>query len=807
MIRISGLMRKSVIFLVATTAVLLNGGTNRAAAEPTASRPAVQAVAANGSPIDILSATDAEVLAAFKDEAAFVQTSHGVVGPDAARALRAAYLAGHARSWGASYLDGFAGAWVTYRPVGVTIGVSGDVKGAQATVARYFDVPGFPIPSVVRMPRSLDELRNKAVRLRDQIGSDSKGRSAFVTIDEQTGGLSVRGRPLSTKDRPDIDAILKEPGGPKVDWDDHPIEAPVAIPGGFDSRTSNGCTMAFAVQSPSGGQGVLTAGHCGDGAVTPPAGGSLDARTWERSWWVPGSNPDGAAHAWDRQIHEVGAGHTATPSLTTPGVNIRGTFLPAQGSPICRYGAASVALGQGTNFCTTVTGFDADGLVMMGTACIGGDSGGPSWVFGRAVGIAAATTNLSTIDPAGTCFEAPIKDQVSGTPFFIKDWSPLSSSATNPADIGLYHSMTPTRVLDTRGTAFSATRTAPLSAALPYSDVGAVVLSVTALPAAGAGFLTVYPGDTGFIPPNSNVNYQSTPESNLVIVRAYRQPTSVKVTSSNSANVLVDVIGYFSDTSATSSSGAGVKVTPVVGTRAYDSRSSTPLSANTSRDVGIVGIGGVPAGATDAIVNITVVSPTGAGFLTAHKGGTAPPNTSNINFVTGDVKARLAVVPLDASGRIRVSLGPGASSHVLVDILGYASTASTSSKDGRTFATDGGGGRLYDSRNVGIVNPGTICPFNVYSYRQAQANGTPRERVSGVWLNVTTTGQAGNGFASVFPSGSSTGASTINYSAGVDRANMVFVKLPSASDGTVCVSVSGAATHLIFDILGYSVIE
>ena len=92
--------------------------------------------------------------------------------------------------------------------------------------------------------------------------------------------------------------------------------------------------------------------------------------------------------------------------------------------------------------------------------------------------------------------------------------------------------------------------------------------------------------------------------------------------------------------------------------RAYDSRPSSPLLANTPRSV--------PLGVTGkaAMVNITVVGPQGNGNLVAWGDGPKPA-TASVNFQTGVTEGNAAIVPL-VNGRINVQAT--VSTHVVVDV-------------------------------------------------------------------------------------------------------------------------------------------
>lgn len=83
----------------------------------------------------------------------------------------------------------------------------------------------------------------------------------------------------------------------------------------------------------------------------------------------------------------------------------------------------------------------------------------------------------------------------------------------------------------------------------------------------------------------------------------------------------------------------------------------------------------VPAGATSVLINVTVVTPTGDGFLTVRAGGLAgKPTTSTVNFTAGAIEPNAATVDLTSDGRVQVwvAMGsPTAAADVLIDVVGY----------------------------------------------------------------------------------------------------------------------------------------
>src|ERR1039458_4280236 len=118
-----------------------------------------------------------------------------------------------------------------------------------------------------------------------------------------------------------------------------------------------------------------------------------------------------------------------------------------------------------------------------------------------------------------------------------------------------------------------------------------------------------------------------------------------------------------------------VSVTPY---RVADTRTSSPLAGGATLNVQVTGAAsGVPVGATAAVLNVTAVDPTAAGFLTVWPEGTTPmPVVSNLNFAAGTVVPNLVTVGLSLTapaGMVSIYLNTG-STNVVVDVEGYYAT-------------------------------------------------------------------------------------------------------------------------------------
>jgi len=757
---------------------------------------------------DPLAMSTNELATAYPDEFQYLRAAHDLSADEAARALQLTWTAGNTRAWAMAALPGYAGTWVDYDREAVFVGVAGTVselKVAQASITR--STVGGVAPTTVVMPHSYRQLHDDAARMQRVV--DPEGTHDLrIVIDERVGSLSVVGLSFTEAAvNPAVSRLLRTSNYPTVRWFDATVTDPADVPGGWNGVQGAGCTMAFTAVSPSNGRAVLTAGHCADYPVKT-AGVTLSIAQYQRSFWpwLGGSVDTG----YDRQLHVLPAGATTVAKLQVPNVMISGSFLPAVGSVICRYGAASVGKGQPAAFCSTVTAYGYDGFVGMATGCIYGDSGGPSWVMGKAVGVAAVTTDPQwPVDNSSTCWMAPVKDQLNGTGFFLQDIStgPGAAEGTDFSALGLFHPVGPTRVFDSRqSTRVNGQVDVGLGGAVTAFDLGSAVLSVTVVPRGVAGYATVFPGDDGFVPTLYSVSFGAhSPESNLVIARVNRYTKTVRVYTSQSVDVIVDVLGYYSDTSGQPDAPGAVRVVPLSGNRVHDSRSDgVKLSPGASRDIQVRGVGGVPASATAVVANLTVTQVTGSGWITAHAGGSAVTGTSNLNFVTGETKARLAIVPLDVLGRLRITGGGLSSEAFIVDIQGYFEPTGTATP-GRTFATNGGGGRILDTRTGDMLAPTATRCIDVYTPRTVTANGLPRDGLLGVWLSVTVSDASASGWLVVAPKATSPATSNLNFLPGMTRTNAVFVSLPSTTDGTICFSIAGTTAHVVVDVIAMTV--
>jgi hypothetical protein len=210
---------------------------------------------------------------------------------------------------------------------------------------------------------------------------------------------------------------------------------------------------------------------------------------------------------------------------------------------------------------------------------------------------------------------------------------------------------------------------------IPSTGVSAVVMNVTATNTTAAGFFTAYP--TGTTQPlASNLNWTAgVTVPNRVIVRI---GTLGKVSFHNglgSADLIVDVNGYFTAATLAGASFSALSPSRIVDTRNGTGGFISPLGQGQTMIVPVAGSGGVPAMTsatppTAVVLNITVESPTAASDLVVWPDGASVPVTSDLNFAQGQTVPNLVIVKLSAGGNIYIRNDFGSTS-VIVDVVGW----------------------------------------------------------------------------------------------------------------------------------------
>ncbi len=199
----------------------------------------------------------------------------------------------------------------------------------------------------------------------------------------------------------------------------------------------------------------------------------------------------------------------------------------------------------------------------------------------------------------------------------------------------------------------------------------AVVLNVTVTEPSAGSFLTVWPtGDTQ--PTASSVNMvpgQTVP--NMVMCRVGEGGKISIFNGAGSTHVVADVLGAFVDTAP----GRFVAIQPgrVLDTREGIGAPKAPVD-QTPLALKLTGARGIPnSGVSAVLLNVTVVTPSAATFVTVYPAGDAQPTASNLNAVAGQVVPNMVLGRLGTDGSVSIFNAIG-TTDLVADVMGYFTT-------------------------------------------------------------------------------------------------------------------------------------
>ena len=119
-------------------------------------------------------------------------------------------------------------------------------------------------------------------------------------------------------------------------------------------------------------------------------------------------------------------------------------------------------------------------------------------------------------------------------------------------------------------------------------------------------------------------------------------------------------------------SGGGESFYTLTPCRVLDTRSQGgAINAGETRSVAMAGICGIPSGASAVSVNLTVVTPTAQGELTAFPADEARPTTSAISYRAGIVRANNGVLKLGGDALAFYANQSSGNVHLIIDVNGY----------------------------------------------------------------------------------------------------------------------------------------
>ena len=351
------------------------------------------------------------------------------------------------------------------------------------------------------------------------------------------------------------------------------------------------------------------------------------------------------------------------------------------------------------------------------------------------------------------------------------------------------------------------------------STASAVEVSITAVSPTGSnGFVRAFP--TGGTPGATVLNYlvgrSVTNTGTIPLNTAVTQDLGV-ANFAGTVHLVVDVQGYFAP------SGGASYVPLAAPCRVVDTRSAGGrLDAEGSRTFQVAGTGGnfalqgglaggcgVPDGVPGAEVSLSVVSPSGDGFMRLAPNDGTVPSVTFLNYTNGTGVTNTGSITLsNASLKDVLVRNYGAGADVVIDVQGYYTTAAGTGSRYQTLTPC----RTVDTRTAGgPLGPGRTRPVQVAGSRvQFQLQGASigagcnvPQRAAAVEMAVTAVAPSGSGFTRLAPAGTLPSTTFLNFSAAGGVTNTGTVPLSVGGISDLGVTNYGAESSYVVDVLGY----
>jgi len=430
---------------------------------------------------------------------------------------------------------------------------------------------------------------------------------------------------------------------------------------------------------------------------------------------------------------------------------------------------------------------------------------------------------------------------------------PVQAQAAGLGAGGEYHPVTPARIFDSRppgindvapagkkptnrnGADFTVRVAGRGGLPADPADMLAVALNVTVVEPTTKGWLAVRPAGAP-VADASLVNFEANsnvPNMTIVGVNGAGDVTvRLRTGATGRAHVLIDVFGWVSTSGYDGpTADDGARLVPYGPARLLDTRQQNrPLERRESRALQVLGARTFQPTSTipnrssiDAVlINLTGVnnargSQNASTFLAAanERLTERTVTTSNTNLVRGEVKANLALVPLDANGRIHIYNHNGRTD-VVVDIVAYFEVIDGDTTAGRIVPLDAPF-RAFDTRGAAFGNvPLGFGSIEDWSFEEFAGSVTmpgsslDLSEQSALIGNLTGTdlgrlyaSQPVSTYLTAFPGGATRPASSnLNLTENRSVPNMALLRYGSdgGDDYVVQVYNHNGTTHYLFDV-------
>lgn len=187
------------------------------------------------------------------------------------------------------------------------------------------------------------------------------------------------------------------------------------------------------------------------------------------------------------------------------------------------------------------------------------------------------------------------------------------------------------------------------------AQAAAVALNVASTGSLTPGYLTVYPCGAER-PGAANLTYPPGATVANSVVAKVGSGGKICIFTLAATHIVVDVTGWFPMSD---------EYTPTSPQRLLETRTSEQIptvdglanrsgrrAADSVIELQVTGRAGVSNDASAVVLNLAVVAPQGAGFVTVYPCGTARPLTASANYAAGDIRSNLVVAKIGTGGKV-----------------------------------------------------------------------------------------------------------------------------------------------------------
>jgi GH25 family lysozyme M1 (1,4-beta-N-acetylmuramidase) len=367
------------------------------------------------------------------------------------------------------------------------------------------------------------------------------------------------------------------------------------------------------------------------------------------------------------------------------------------------------------------------------------------------------------------------------------DNPPRADARTAPRN-SRYVGVDPVRFVDTRsGIGTRSGRTSQLTVSVPSqvpADATGVVLNVSVIGPSNTGFLRA--SAAGAQPTTTALNFATGQSVTGLVVTPMDTQRRVTLTLyTSSSHLVVDLVGYY-----TAASGTGGHFTPLAPVRFVDTRAGKGTSSGArTGDVTVQVPSSVPADAAGVVLDVSVVDPSGDGYLRLAPSGTTPTTTA-LNYTGGQSVTGLAITRTN-NRSLTVSIA-GNPTQLVLDVVGYYEAGSTSNTAYVAMTPQ----RFLDTRGgMGATGPGSGAVT-------VSLPSTVPAGASGVVIDVSVVSAAGKGYVRLSAPGSTPTTTSLNFLPGLNTTGLA---ISAIRNGQLTLTVYGSKTQLVADVIGYHI--